>query len=323
MYNAGIDLGGTNIAVGVVDERNNLILKDSVPTGRTRSLSEIVGDMAHLLKSILERLDLSHAQVNSIGVGYPGIPTMDGDGILYCNNIDAFHNVSFKKVLGEHFPDIPIFLENDANAAAFGEMACGAAKGEKDVIMVTLGTGVGGGIIIDGKLYSGFNNAGGELGHITIDRNGILCNCGRRGCWESYASVTALVQQTEEKMKQHPESKMHELAEKNNGKINGRIAFDAMRQGDIAAKEVVDTYIEYVGIGIADMINIFTPKKLVVGGGISNEGETLLAPLRDYVYKHIYTKNAGNVPTTEIVKAELGNDAGIIGAALLYQQYRI
>ena len=185
--------------------------------------------------------------------------------------------------------------------------------------MVTLGTGVGGGIIIDGKVYSGSNFAGGELGHTVIVVDGRPCTCGRKGCWETYASATGLIKTTKEHMADAPkDSPLWTIVEGDIEKVNGRTAFDAMRAGDPNGKAAVDEYIKYLSIGLADMVNIFQPAILCIGGGICNEGETLLAPVREYVANESYGRNPEN--RTKIVKAALGNDAGIIGAALLGKQ---
>ena len=198
-----------------------------------------------------------------------------------------------------------------------GELYAGAGAGCKNLIAVTLGTGVGSGIVIDGKLFRGANFTGGEIGHTVINVNGVPCNCGRNGCWESYASATALINQTKEAMEKNPESKMWNCAGGKIEAVNGRTAFDAMRMGDKAAKEVVDKYIYFVAVGVINIVNIFQPDVLCIGGGICNEGETLLAPIREYCEKERYSKYAKK--QTVICKAKLGNDAGIIGAAMLGQ----
>ena len=200
-------------------------------------------------------------------------------------------------------------------------MIAGAAKGQKDVIVITLGTGVGGGIIIDGKIYAGFNRAGAELGHMVIMADGVPCTCGRCGCWECYASATALIRETAEEIRKYPDSLIHQMIDGDENNITGETAFDAMHQGDAAGGAIVKQYVEYVGIGVMNLINIFQPQKLVVGGGVSKAGEALLAPLRAYVAANAYGAEVGGIPATEIVEAVLGNDAGIIGAAMLYRQY--
>ncbi len=320
MYYIGIDLGGTNIAAGIVDENNTIIAKGSVPTGRTRSFEEIVKDMADLCKKLMEEKGITEEEVASIGIGSPGTVDVENLSIVYSNNIPAFTGAPLGEEMSKYFPNMDIRLENDANAAAYGEMVAGAAAGESNVVMITLGTGVGGGIIIDGKIYSGFNHAGGELGHAVIMVDGEPCTCGRRGCWEVYASVTGLIRQTAEAIEDYPDSKIHEMIGGDKKKISGRTAFDAMRADDEAGRVIVDKYIRYVAIGVINLINIFQPKKLVIGGGISKEGETLLAPMRKHIVARAFAGGEGNLPTPEVVCATLGNDAGIIGAAMLVKQ---
>lgn len=320
MYYIGIDLGGTNIAAGVVNESCEIIAKGSVPTGRLRPFADIMKDMADLCKKLIADAGISESEVKSIGIASPGTPDVENVKVVYANNLPAFIDAPVGDELKKYFPNVEVYIENDANAAAFGEIIAGAAAGEKDVVVITLGTGVGGGIVIGGKIYAGFNHAGGELGHMVIVADGAPCTCGRCGCWEAYASVTGLIRETAEEIKKYPNSKIHQMIGGDESKISGRTAFDAMRNGDEAGKAIVDQYIKYVGVGTANLINIFEPKKFVIGGGISKEGETLLAPLRKYVDTQIYTSSAAGVPATEIVAAKLGNDAGIIGAAMLFKQ---
>ena len=214
----------------------------------------------------------------------------------------------------ERLGDKPVYVANDANCAALGEAYAGCGNGAKNFIAVTLGTGVGSGVIIDGKIVTGVNNAGGECGHMVIVVDGEACTCGRHGCWEAYASATALINQTKKAMEQYPDSVMHQLA-KEEGKVSGKTAFDAMRRGDIAGIKVVDQYIKYVACGIINLVNALQPEIICVGGGICNEGETLLRPLRRYIEAERYS--VYSKIQTKILKAELGNDAGIIGAAIL------
>ena len=212
--------------------------------------------------------------------------------------------------LNKYF-DIPVNIENDANAAAYGEYEING-NGAKSFIFITLGTGVGGGIVLDGKIYRGFNGTGAELGHTPLVYNGETCSCGHKGCWESYASVTALIKQTKAAIEKNPDSLMVSIVNEE-GKVSGRTAFMAAKQGDKDAQAVVNQYVEYVAEGILGMINIFQPEKLLIGGGISKEGDYLLNPIKEYVEKYDYNKY---LPKAEIGIATLFNDAGIIGAAL-------
>ncbi len=317
MYYIGIDLGGTNIAAGIVNSEYKIIEKGSVPTGAERDGKLVIKDMAELCKSLLDRAGLSVDDIEYAGIASPGTANPDTGVIEYSNNLH-FKDFPICEVLKSYIPFKKVYVENDANAAAKGEAVVGAAKGVRDAVMITLGTGVGGGVIIDGKIYSGFNFAGAELGHTVIEYNGRQCSCGRRGCWEAYSSATGLINMTREKLdecKQNGrETLMTAIVEKE-GKVSGRTAFAAMKQGDAAGAEVVDMYLNYLACGISNMINIFMPEILVIGGGISNERDNLLNPLNEKIQKETY--GARTSKATVLKCAELGNDAGIIGAAVL------
>ena len=316
MYYLGIDLGGTNIAAGVVNEKYEIIGRGKVKTRAPRPASEIVEDMYAAGKAAVEDAGLSLEAIHSIGVGAPGTVDPETGIIGFSNNLD-FHNEPIADMLKAQFGK-EVFINNDANVAAYGEFLAGCGVGTKDFIAITLGTGVGGGVIIDGKIFSGMNFAGAELGHIVIVNDGVPCTCGRKGCWESYASATGLIRQTREAMEKNPDSRMWELAGSLD-KVSGLTAFDAMRSGDAAGRAVTEKYIEYIACGITNVINIFQPEILCIGGGISAEGENLLKPIRAYVEENRFSKHSEK--QTVIKKAELGNDAGIIGAACLYRLY--
>ena len=312
MFTIGIDLGGTNIVAAVVDEKYNIIAKAKTPTAVPRSAELIFDDIAKVCKEAVEKAGLTMNEISSLGLGTPG--TVNSDGVIeFANNIN-FDNVRAKDMIIERLGDKPVYVANDANCAALGEAYAGCGNGAKNFIAVTLGTGVGSGVIIDGKIVTGVNNAGGECGHMVIVVDGEACTCGRHGCWEAYASATALINQTKKAMEQYPDSVMHQLA-KEEGKVSGKTAFDAMRRGDIAGIKVVDQYIKYVACGIINLVNALQPEIICVGGGICNEGETLLRPLRRYIEAERYS--VYSKIQTKILKAELGNDAGIIGAAIL------
>ncbi len=312
-YRVGIDLGGTNIVSGVVDENYNIIAKAKLKTNCPRSAQEIIADMAKTVTLALEKAGIDISQVDSVGVGAPGSIEPKSGIVLYSNNID-FNNVELGKILSNLLGK-PIFVENDANAAAYGEYLAGAGKGTENFVMITLGTGVGGGIIIDGKLLVGSNYSGGELGHTVIVEDGEQCTCGRRGCWEAYASATALIRQTKEQMLISRDSIMWQLCEGDIEKVNGLTAFDAMRAGDASGKQVVDKYINHIATGVVNLVNIFQPDVLCIGGGICNEGEVLTAPIEKKLLIEDYARYVDK--KAQIKTATLGNDAGIIGAAFL------
>ena len=313
MYKLGIDLGGTNIVAGVVDENYNIVATAKRKTLAERSNEEIISDMAAAALEAIQNAGLTPPDIESAGVGSPGSIDPDRGIVVYTNNID-FKNVHLAEILKEK-TGIDFFIDNDANAAAYGEFLAGAGKGTKDFVMITLGTGVGGGVIINGKIYTGFNYAGAELGHTVIQMDGENCSCGRQGCWEAYASATALIRQTKQAMIRFPNSIMWKLVDNDINKVNGLTAFDAMRQGDKAGKQVVDKYIYYISIGVTNNINIFQPEVFCIGGGISKEGDNLIAPLNKYYEGDNYGRSLPN--KTVIKTAVLGNDAGIIGAAFL------
>ena len=313
MYRIGVDLGGTNIVAGVVDEYYRIVGRGSVPTGCPRPSWEIISDIANAINLAVEDADISLDDVLSIGIGTPGSVNKDYGVIEYANNL-GFDNVPAKDILQSQF-DKPIYIENDANCAALGEAIAGAGDGVEDFIAVTLGTGVGTGIVVNGKILNGCNDAAGEMGHMVIVADGEQCTCGRKGCWEAYSSATALIRDTKTEMLSNKDSKMWELVGGDIEKVNGRTSFDAMRAGDESGKKVVDNYIHYLGIGLTNLVNIFQPKVLCVGGGIGCEKENLLEPVRKIIAAERYSVHT--MEQTRLCSARLGNDAGVIGAALL------
>lgn len=309
MYYVGIDLGGTNIAAGLVDEKGNILYKASIPTIKERDWREIVRDMAMIAERVVKEGGHTMDEIEAVGIGCPGSIDKKNGVVVYSNNI-VMHNATvadeFKK-----YVDLPVYLENDANAAALGEYAA-YGDGVGSFVFFTLGTGVGGGIILDGRVWSGFNGAGGEIGHQTLIMGGESCTCGRRGCLEAYASVTALIRQTKAAMEAHPESAMNDWAAKH-GRVSGRTAFECAKQGDAVAAQVRDRYIEYVADGIASIVNVLQPEVVAIGGGISREGDLLLEPIKRYLVENDYNKY---MPRTDVRIARLMGDAGIVGAAM-------
>lgn len=308
----GIDLGGTNIAAGVVSENGEILQSGSIPTGKGRNADEIVKDMAYLANKLIADYGIEKSDIKGVGIGVPGA-TDYSTGTVNCVNVkmdDYPLEHEFRKIL-----DVPVFVDNDANCAAMGEYTING-KGCKDFLLITLGTGVGGGFIINGDVYRGFNGAALEVGHMAFASGGILCSCGRKGCWEKYASVTALIEQTRVAIEKNPTSIMKEFVKKR-GKVSGRTAFEAAKVGDKAAQEVVDRYATYIAEGIVSLENIFQPEVITIGGGISREGDSLLEPIKKYVEKYRFNKYLSK---TKITTAKLFNDAGIIGAAMIAVQ---
>jgi glucokinase len=302
----GIDLGGTNIAAGLVDDSFAIVKKESVKT--PRGAEAIASAMDGLARS----LGLDGAV--SAGIGSPGAVDAAAGVVAYSNNLH-FDNVPLASLLSGKL-GLPVKIGNDANAAALGEFHAGAGRGPKveSMMMITLGTGIGGGIILDGKIYDGFNGMAGEVGHKVIVKDGEGCTCGRKGCWEAYASATALIRLTRAAIEAHPDSVMAEIT-REKGKVSGRTAFIAARQGDTAGEAVVGEYLSYVACGLANLINLFQPAVLCIGGGIANEGQPIIDRLLPLIGPELY--GGGGNPKTHICLARLGNDAGIIGAALL------
>ena len=313
-YTIGVDLGGTNIAVGIVNENYEIVKKGSDPTLAQRGPEPIVHDMAELCKKLLAECEIAMDDVTGAGIACPGTVNPATGIVEYANNI-KFSDFPLVALFSKEM-DMPaenVKIGNDANLAALGEAVAGAAKGASSSVMITLGTGVGGGVILDGKMLMGCAFGGAELGHTVIELNGRQCSCGRKGCFEAYCSATALVKLTKEKFEATSGTLMHEMCENDINRVGGKTAFAAMKKGDKAGAEVVDAYISYLACGVANLINIFQPVVFTIGGGVSGEGDNLLVPLKEKVSEQIYSKD--KILKTDLRIATLGNDAGIIGAA--------
>lgn len=310
-YCIGVDLGGTNIAIGLVDlETKDIVKKQSIKTNAPRDPESIVSDIKEVCLTLCHAQGISLCDVMWIGIATPGI-VKDGEVIV------AF-NLGWEKVLlgdiAREIVGIPSYIANDANAAAYAEAIWGAGKDKKSLIAFTIGTGVGGGIVVDGKIWEGINGFAAELGHMVLEPNGRFCACGKRGCIEAYCSATALINDTKRHLAMHPESMMWQDICGDVSRVNGKTVFDAMKRGDKTAKLVFDEFIGYLAHGVSNVINIFQPDVVCIGGGISREGEVLIAPLREQIIKKSFGFENSR---TEIVAATFKNDAGIIGAALL------
>ena len=311
MYYIGVDLGGTNIGAGLVSSEGEIIKSYSIPTLKERGINLICQDMIELCETIMAENNLSKEDIHSIGVGVPGTIDSKNKIVVYSNNI-AINNFLMGAIMEEKL-GIPIYLGNDADCAALGEVTAGIAKGCNNAIIITLGTGVGGGIIINGKIFTGSFPGGGEIGHQVIIENGRLCTCGRRGCLEYYASATALIIDAKEAALANPNSLLNKLVHSDLDKMNAKIPFDAADLGDDTGKKVVDAYISHLATGVTNLINIFNPEMIIIGGGVAKQKENLINPLSEKVKKEVF---AGTLQT-KIEVASLGNDAGIIGAAMM------
>lgn len=312
MRKIGIDLGGTNIAAGIVDENGVILCKDSVPTGASRPKEEIINDIAALCRTLTAKMGLTLSEIDSVGIAVPGGVDEKSGEILFTPNI-PFSGLNICEILSEKLDGRRVRVANDANAATLAEVFAGAAKGADNAVMITLGTGVGGGIVIDKKIYSGSNGLAAEIGHFVLQMGGEKCGCGRRGCFEAYASGTALIRMTKEELNtcfmSGEATLMAEAKE-----VSARTAFNAFREGDKAAARVIERYTDALASGIASLINIFQPDVFIIGGGISNEKQFLIDLLQPKVDAEDFARGAKK--RTRLCTATCGNDAGIIGAAL-------
>lgn len=313
-YRVGVDLGGTNIKAGVVDADNRVVASHSVKTLAQRPWREVAADMAACVRTALEKAGVTLDACESVGIGCPGTVDARTGIVVYSNNFKDWENIplgpELERLLGRR-----VRMSNDANCAALGEYVAGSAKGCGSMVMITLGTGVGGGVVFDGRVFEGGGPGGAELGHTLAVENGELCTCGRRGCLEAYCSATALIRDAKRAAAAHPESALNTLCGGNPDKMNGIIPFQAARAGDAAAKHVVDEYIRRLGEGIVNFVNIFRPEMVLISGGICGEKEYLTDPLNAFVRANAFAGE--RVPIPPVRTASLGNTAGIVGAANL------
>lgn len=316
----GIDVGGTNLKAGLVDENGVLLASTKMKIAQIENQEELVSAMADMTRELADKGGVALGEIASVGVGVPGAVEIHSGALLYSCNLQL-RNVPLRRLFHKHLR-MPLYIENDANCAALGEYYVGAGRSSKRFVMVTLGTGIGGGIIHNGKIFHGSNGMAGEVGHMSILYGGLPCPCGRKGCWEQYASANALKRMTRGAMERHPESVLCRVVTENGGKVSGQSAFIAARQGDPVGEAVCREYIQYLSAGIVNLVNIFQPDALAIGGGVSNEAdECLLLPVQRLVASEVIPCNRDKM--TRIVKAELGNQAGMIGAALLGKKKRM
>ena len=312
-YSVGIDLGGTNIAVGIVDKNGRILQKHNAKTNANQPFEALVADIAAAAREAVALAGLSMADIASVGMGVPSAINPKTGLVVNANNLNWF-NVPLHKELSPYFP-CPLFLGNDADCAALGEVMAGAARDYEDALMITLGTGVGSGIIINRRIFNGYDQMGGEVGHMKLIYGGVRCSCGQLGCFEAYASATALIQQARDAIQQNPDSLM---AKTPPDQLEGRTVFDAAHAGDETALRVVDQYISYLAAGIGSVVAVLRPQVVIIGGGISHQGDFLLKPLNRRLFELTYSAGEAGVPP--VIAAALGNDAGIIGAAFLGQK---
>ncbi|MBQ8291962.1 MAG: ROK family protein [Clostridia bacterium] len=309
-YIVGIDVGGMSAKSGLFSLEGELLCQACVKTNASDGFDKTVSNVAALVKELAQKANIAFSDVAAIGAGVPGVVNSQSGVVLRWSNF-AWDNVPFAERLSA-LTGKPVYIANDANVAALGEARFGATSQYQSSILLTLGTGIGGGMVFDGKLLEGYQSAGAELGHITIREGGLSCACGRKGCYEKYASATALVRQTRHAMVENLQSGMWKLVDGKIQNVDGKTAFTAARQGDETAKKVIEQFVDYVAEGIADFVNILRPEAFVLGGGIANEGEEFFEPLRKAVDKRTYI--AMDIVPLKIVGAKLGNKAGIYGA---------
>ena len=311
-YTIGIDLGGTTMTAGLVNENYEIVAKTTWATRLPRPAEDLEKALADLCRTVAKENKVDFADINYVGIGTPGSVNFKTGFVGFNTNFGYYDwnlGPDMEKMLG-----CKVYVENDANAAAYGEYIAGGAKGYNDAVVITLGTGIGSGIILGGKILRGFNFAAGEMGHNVIVKDGIKCTCGRKGCWERYASASALTRETKAAMQANKNTIMWKMTQ-DIDHVNAKLAFDAMAKGDETAKQVVASWIEYVGVGIANVINTFEPEVICIGGGVSNQGEVLLAPVRAYAENETKNITTGKFP--KICACTLHNDAGVICAAAL------
>lgn len=314
MYNIGVDVGGTNIKCGLVNESGDILYKEKIKTKKQVPPSEIISDIEGIIISILKHEKLKLSEINSIGVGIPGICDEKNGIAKFCANID-FKNVALVEILKNKLNFQNIFLSNDANCAVLAEAKFGAGKGSEDCVLITIGTGIGTGIISEGRFIKGRAGLGAEGGHTIINMGGEKCGCNELGHYEAYASTTALVRQTKKAIEKNPNGLLAKIGKE---KVSGYTAFQAEKEGDQEATKVINKFVEYLAIGALNFTVLFAPEYIILGGAISNEGDRLTKPVQKYISEHLFSR--GHVEIPKVVTSDIKNDAGIIGAAYLFSQ---
>ena len=310
MYQIGVDIGGTSIKIGLVDDELNIIRRTAIPFPMIGG-EGVAMELAKAVRCLLAEHGITEEDMAYVGVVVPGSIDPTGEIVLDAHNL-GFHDVPFKKLLEAQFPKHTVYLANDADGAALAELGRGAFMGCKTAVLLTLGTGVGGGVILNGKMFSGGCRRGCELGHMQLVAGGELCTCGVNGCIEAYCSATALIRDGIRAMKAHPESMLAEKSAGDESMLTGKFIIDCAKDGDKTAKAVFDAYVDHLGSAVVTMVHILDPEVIAIGGGICHSGEFLFEPLRKNVLEKCFFDSCG-----EIVSAKMGNDAGIIGAAML------
>lgn len=308
----GIDVGGTGIKVGIVNDEGCILAQGETPTLVGRPFEDIVRDMATCAQDVLARSGYSLTDVHSVGVGVPGVANQESGVVVFCTNL-GWHNVPLRAELQKHISK-PVFIDNDATVAGYAESICGVSVGSHSSVFMTLGTGVGGGIVIGGKPWSGFHGIGSEIGHIPMDIEGVPCTCGNRGCLERYCSATAIIRMGREAVLNHPDSALYNACGGDVDSISAKMVFDCAKEGDDVSAKIFRRYIKYMCLAIDTIICFFDPEIIILGGGVSKAGNFLLDAIREELPHYLLFKD---LPFPRIEIARLGADAGMIGAAML------
>lgn len=311
-YYIGIELGVKNIVAGILEKNGKMIRRNTVPTDKDRAFEYIIKDMCELILKMIDDEDIELKNVKYIGVGCPGI--IDNlNGVVLKNYTLHFNNAQVRSEIQKHI-NLPVYVENDANCVAIAEYLLGAAYGTTSSLTIKIGVGIGGGIIIDGSIYNGFNFGGTEFGHMVIDYNGRECTCGRKGCWEQYASASAIISQTKQLIDDNPDSIIANLVKGNSAQVTELTVFEAAKAGDVQAAKLCKEFIDYFAEGIANIVNILMPEVVVIAGPISKLGNSLVNPLVEILKERIYCRE---VHLPEFKMAEMGTAGIVVGAAML------
>ena len=312
MIYIGIDLGGTTIKAGAVDEKGTILFKDSLPTGVERGYGPVIRDMAALAVRVAEQSGHTMADVSAIGIGIPGIMDPRTGRVPFCTNL-YWHDVPILEEMRKYV-DVPVYVDNDATVAGLAESVAGVSASVKNSVFITLGTGVGGGVVMDGKVFSGVHGVATEIGHMVTVAGGEPCSCGNRGCWERYASATALIREGRKLAEANPGCALARAVEGDLGQITAKHIIDLAKAGDPDCEKLMDWYVYHLCVGLRNLINLYDPEIIALGGGVSHAGEYLLNAVNAKLPKMIFYKD---MPYARIELARMGNDAGIIGAAML------
>lgn len=312
MKYVGIDLGGTTIKAGVVDEEGNILLKEACPTGVERGHEAVIEDMAQLALRVIEKSGVPMEEIESVGIGIPGIYDAKRNIVPFCTNL-YWHEVPLVQLMQKTI-DKPIYVGNDASVAGLAETFAGVCKGCQDSVFITLGTGVGGGVVLGGRLFTGSNGVGTEIGHMIVEYDGEMCTCGNRGCWERYASATAIIREGRKFAQAHPDCAIAKAVGGDLDAITAKTVIDLAKAGDPDAGKLFDDYVTHLCVGLVNLINLYDPEIIALGGGVSHSGQFLLDAVNEKLPSMVFYKT---MPYAKIELAKLGNDAGIIGAAML------